>query len=220
MYKILKQNGGFTPASERVLSKQERKAFDARLVRGFTMIELLVAISVFTVIITITSGIFISSLRSNRTSVALIAANSDAQLTLDQMARMVRKGVGSTFLADSAVGKGSLDEPGLKCLKFKYGNDYITYRWNKAKLSLEWNVGTNGAWADCSDSSEDVFSGIISENLRVDFANFRVDKSTSTDYPKVTILLRVGAKNTQISSDKMPFTNLQITISPRNDIRY
>ncbi len=76
---LFNQNRGFTPALE-------------NQVRGFTMIELLVAISVFTVIITITSGIFIASLRSHRTSIALISANSDAQLTLEQMARMIRKG--------------------------------------------------------------------------------------------------------------------------------
>jgi len=186
---------------------------------GFTMIELLVAMSVFTVIVAVTSGIFISSLRSHRTSVALISANSDAQLTLDQMTRMIRKGVGRTFSVDSAAGSGTMTDPGLKCLKFKYANDYITYRWNRSKFSLEWNVGIND-YADCADNSEDLFSGIISENLRVDFANFRVDKSLSRDYPKVTILLRVGTKNTQISSSKTPFTNLQITVSPRNDIRY
>ena len=59
---------------------------------GFTMIELLVSISVFAVVVAIVSGIFIASLRSNRTSVALISANSDGQLAMEQMTRMIRKG--------------------------------------------------------------------------------------------------------------------------------
>ncbi len=138
------------------------------------MIELLVAISVFTVIITITSGIFIASLRSHRTSIALISANSDAQLTLEQMARMIRKGLGKSFATES-VGP-DLNMADFKCLYFRYGNEYITYRWNRTKKSLEWNVSGAG-YPDCGDDSGDVFSGIISENLRVDFANFRVDKN-------------------------------------------
>lgn len=182
------------------------------------MIELLVAISVFVVIITITSGIFISSLRSHRTSVALISANTDAQLTLEQMARMIRKGLGASFTTQIYIGSGTADNPEFKCLQFRYGNNFITYRWNRPLKSLEWNVGGNDFIA-CGNLSG-AFSGIISENLRVDFANFRVDKSLSQYYPKITILLRVSARNTQISFDKVPFTNLQISVSPRNDLRY
>jgi len=187
--------------------------------KGFTMIELLVAMSVFIVVITIVSGVFVTSLRSNRTSIALISANSDAQLTLEQMARMIRKGIGRSFATETVIGSGSVDNPDFKCVSFKYGNDYITYRWNRLLKSLEWNVNIT-YYADCADATEEVFSGIISENLRVDFANFRVDKTLSVDYPRITLLLRVGAKNTQISSAGVPFTNLETTISPRNDIRY
>ncbi|MCL5017326.1 MAG: type II secretion system GspH family protein [Patescibacteria group bacterium] len=192
---------------------------------GFTMIELLVAISVFTIIIAITSGIFITSLRSDRTSIALISANSDAELTLEQMARMIRKGIGTTFETETVCTAGPANCPSdgnpieYKCLKFLYGNDHITYRWNAAAKSLEWNIGAN-SYADCSaDASSGYFSGIVSENLRVDFANFRVDNTVSQYYPRITLLLRVGANNTQISS-QTPFTNLETTISPRNDIRY
>ena len=191
---------------------------------GFTMIELLVSISVFTIIISITSGIFITSLRSNRTSIALIAANSDAQLTLEQMARLIRKGIGNSFETDTICAGGLSGCPSnsnpiqYRCLRFLNGNDHITYRWNAAARSLEWNVGAS-SYASCDDATG-VFSGIVSENLRVDFANFRVDKTLSRYYPRITLLLRVGANNTQISAGQTPFTNLETTISPRNDIRY
>ena len=183
------------------------------------MIELLIAISVFSVIVAVASGIFISSLRSNRLAVSLITANSDASLTLDQMSRMIRKGLGRSFISERILADdGSVS---FKCLKFKYGNYYITYRWNRADKSLEWN-DSPVVFANCSDSN--LFSGIISENLRVEFADFMMQCEVSvcsksdTDYPKITILLRVSTRNTQLST--MPFTNLQTTISARNDLRY
>jgi len=184
------------------------------------MIELLIAISVFSVIVAVASGIFISSLRSNRLAVALITANSDASLTLDQMSRMIRKGLGQSFISERILADNGVDSD-FKCLKFKYGNDYITYRWNRADKSLEWNVSP-AVFANCADSN--LFSGIISENLRVEFADFlmqcevSVCSKSDTDYPKITILLRVSTRNTQLST--MPFTNLQTTISARNDLRY
>ncbi|GEM_PF-513873 len=194
-------------------------------VAGFTMIELLVSISVFTIIISITSGIFTTSLRSHRASVALIAANSDAQLTLEQMARVIRRGEGKTF--ESVEATDGVTGKIYKCLNFKSGNDFISYRWNMSKKNIEWNSNLNAS-ANCANGN---FSGIISENLRVDMANFRIacaggtgDVSCSSPsavkskyYPKITILLRVGSNATQIAS--APFTNLEVTISPRSDKR-
>ncbi|MBU4348664.1 type II secretion system GspH family protein [Patescibacteria group bacterium] len=183
---------------------------------GFTMIELLVAISVFSIIIAVVSGIFITSLRSHRTSLALISANSDAQLVLEQMTRMIRKG--EDFGADTIVGDGSGDMPQFKCLRFHYGsggNNHIVYRWDRHKTFLERSVGND--YRECD--ADEGFYGMVSENLRVEFANFRVDYS-DIYYPRITILLRVGTKNTQISSDKIPFTNLQVSVSPRGDSRY
>ena len=190
----------------------KKNKFLAKQNEGFTMIELLVAISVFSIVIVIVSGIFITSLRSHRTSLALISANSDAQLVLEQMTRMIRKG--EDFETHSIGDYPNFD---FKCLQFSHESDRIVYRWNRSNRSLERSVGA--VFADCADGD---FHGMVSENLRVDFANFRVDRDLDhlAYYPKITILLRVGANNTQISSDKTPFTNLQTTISPRGDSRY
>jgi len=185
---------------------------------GFTMIELLVAISVFSVIIAISSGIFVYSLRSNRTAVALISANNDASLTLDQMSRIIKKGDGDSFGTETIYDDGNMS---FKCLKFQYKGNYVTYRWNVFKKTLEWSSRLSG-YASCNSQDENIFSGIVSENLRVEYVGFRIDAGPDLkyiDYPKVTILLRIGTKGTQISEAKVPFNNLQMTISPRNDLR-
>ncbi|MHB9019504.1 MAG: PilW family protein [Minisyncoccota bacterium] len=191
---------------------------------GFTMIELLVSISVFAIIVAIVSGIFITSLRSNRTSISLISANSDGQLALEQMTRMIRKGQGSSFLVEEVDINNSptLDpiELKYKCLRFTYGGKFITYRWDKDGKKLEVSIVENLPLR-CNDSGggSKVFNEIISENLRADFVDFRII-GRGEKYPLITIVLRVGAKKTLITSGGQSFINLQTSISPRSDNRY
>lgn len=69
--------------------------------KGFTMIELLVAMSLFVIVISIASGIFVYSLRTQKALVDLLAVNDNASLVIEQMAREVR--VGSNFSGGGSV---------------------------------------------------------------------------------------------------------------------
>ena len=60
-------------------------------VSGFTLVELLVAIGVFSILISVAVGTFARALRTQRQTAALIAANSNASLVLEQMAREIRE---------------------------------------------------------------------------------------------------------------------------------
>jgi hypothetical protein len=62
---------------------------------GFTMIELLVATTVFIIAMTIVTTVFLIALRTQRIVIAIIAANDNTFLALEQIAREVR--VGSDF---------------------------------------------------------------------------------------------------------------------------
>lgn len=68
---------------------------------GFTIIELLVAMTLFIVFVVIASGGFIRALRTQRAIVALIAANDNVSLSIEQMAREIR--TGSTFSSNGGV---------------------------------------------------------------------------------------------------------------------
>ena len=59
---------------------------------GFTLVEVLVAIGVFSIVVAIATGGFVSSLRTERQVASLISAQSNASLVLEQMAREVRTG--------------------------------------------------------------------------------------------------------------------------------
>jgi prepilin-type N-terminal cleavage/methylation domain-containing protein len=60
--------------------------------RAFTLVELLIAIGLFSIVITIAMGGFVRALRSQRQVVALIAANSNVSLVMEQMSREMRTG--------------------------------------------------------------------------------------------------------------------------------
>lgn len=60
--------------------------------QGFTLVEILVAMGVFTIVIAIATAGFVNSLRTQRQVASLISAQSNASLVLEQMAREIRTG--------------------------------------------------------------------------------------------------------------------------------
>src|SRR3989338_8148216 len=61
--------------------------------RGFTIIELLVAVGLFSVVVAIAVGGFARALRTQRQTQLLLAANSNASEVLESIAREIRTGV-------------------------------------------------------------------------------------------------------------------------------
>lgn len=66
-----------------LLSKQQGR-------RGFTVVELLVGMTVFVVVLSIAVGTFVRGLRLQRDTVSLITVNDSMSLVLEQMAREIR----------------------------------------------------------------------------------------------------------------------------------
>ncbi len=60
--------------------------------KGFTLVELLVAIAVFAIVVTIASAGFVNALRTQRQVASLISTESNMTLVLEQMAREERTG--------------------------------------------------------------------------------------------------------------------------------
>ncbi len=63
-----------------------------KLCGGFTIVELLVAMSIFIVLTTIATGAFIQALRSERRLLALMSVTNNVSLVLEQMTREIRTG--------------------------------------------------------------------------------------------------------------------------------
>ena len=156
---------------------------------GFTVVELLVAMTVFAVVITIATGSFIRALRTQQGTAALIAVNDNANLTLEQMAREIRTGQNFT-------------SPNPQQLDFTSALAHqITYRLDLINQAIE-------------RTDNGVARPITASNVKVKQLSFVLigDQLTDGRPPRVTITLTVGtdARNLQDVT-----ATLQTTVSSR-----
>lgn len=155
---------------------------------GFTFVELLVAIALFSVVVSIAVGGFVQALRTQRRIIALISANSNASLAIEQIAREMRTGV--NFECVGAVGV-------CEELKFKNADaQEVTYR--LASGALERGI-------------EGTFEAMTPGNIDVRYLSFALLGNPSYP-PRITIALGVSVKSPGIEGG---VTNIETTVSAR-----
>lgn len=161
--------------------------------KGFTMIELIVAMGIFVTLLAAATGGFVQALRAQRAIVALMTANDNASLILEQMAREIR--VGYNFQTSA-----SEDE-----LTFVNGyNEIVTYRLNNQGIERGVGGGLSGA----------TFQRLTAQVARIDGIKFRLQGAQSGDgeAPRVTVNLAVGARGRGVENI---IVNIQTTVSAR-----
>jgi prepilin-type N-terminal cleavage/methylation domain-containing protein len=157
--------------------------------KGFTMVELLVAMGIFLIVVTVSSVIFVNSLKSQRLLTALMAVNDNAVLSLEQMTREIRTGTNFSGSDSELIFVNAKGESAV-------------YRLDAAKNVLE--KGVNG-----------VFSAITADNVEVKTfrAILRGHNPGDGEPPRITVSLRVSGK---LKDLREIITNLQTTVSARN----
>ena len=159
--------------------------------RGFTLIELMVALSLFVIVLGISSSIFIRSLRSQRAIINLISVNDNSSLAIEQMAREVR--TGTNF---------SANPPDNNQLSFTNAlSKAVIYRLNITSGAIERNEDGG------------VFSPITSANVRVEKLNFILSGAgVDSKQARITVAMRVGSTAALLQNF---YTDVQTTLSPR-----
>ena len=160
---------------------------------GFTVVELLVAMSLFSIVISIVSGVFIRSMRTQRTITAFIAANSNASLAIEQIAREIR--TGTDFCIGENIPCGSSE------LKFTNANGEAV-RYSLTGQAIAKKVGDG---SDIPITANNVAVKNLSFNLKGEQLG---DKNT----PRITLSLGVGATGVSFNDALL---NLETTISSR-----
>ncbi len=177
--------------------------------RGFTLVELLVAIGLFSVIVAIAAGGFTNALRTQREVAGLIAAQSNASLALEQMAREIRTG----YLFCHAVGgttpttctcPGAVPGQPWSC------NDLDFYNADGVEVHYEL---TGGALEKGTPGS---FQAITGDNVNVAHLSFFLQGQYEDDHwnPRITIAMGVAASSTDPAL-KNDVLDLQTTVSAR-----
>ncbi len=166
-----------------------RNNFVFRSQGGFTLPELLVAMGLFLIVVTIATGAFVQSLRIQRSAVELIAVNDNANIILEQMAREIRTGTGF----------GSSNSNELRFLNYK--DETVVYR-----------RGETGVVERSVDGS--VYEPLTASNVDVRRLAFTVSGAGGADklQPRITVSLGISGKSPALRD---VLTDVQTTISPR-----
>lgn len=168
--------------------------------QGFTVIELVVAIALFAIVASLAVGGFTQALRTQRQSAALLSANSNVSLVIEQMMREIR--TGSKFCIEQAC----TDSADYADLTFRNAQDeLVTYCFQNNRIER----GVGGGI--CGGSN---FQPITADNVRVEYAKFYRSGTVAGDgrQPRVTIALGVSAPEQGVAGNVI---RLQTTVSPR-----
>ena len=155
---------------------------------GFTIIELLVAMSLFLILVAVATGTFIQTLRTQRVITELTAANDNATQNIEQIAREIRTGFNFVDSTDNI-------------LKF------VNYRSEQVSYKLINNSVTRCVGSCVSDNE---FKPTTAPEVKVERLKFIISGKELTDeFPtRVTIILTVlGPKNIRV--------NLETTVTSR-----
>jgi prepilin-type N-terminal cleavage/methylation domain-containing protein len=158
---------------------------------GFTLVELLVSIGLFSVITSIAVGGFVSVLRSERQAAGLLAANSNVSLSIEQMAREMRTGYNFCTARNCLLSE----------LNFRNARgDEVTYRLQNGAIERQVNAGA--------------FQKITADNVEVKYLKFYLQGREAGDgeQPRITIVVGVSSKEPGVAGN---VSNLQTTVSAR-----
>ncbi len=159
-----------------------------RASRGFTLVELLIAMTIFIVVVAISISSFVRALRGQQAIVALISTNDNASLALEQMAREIRTSKNFSRLGDSGLEFQNAD------------GETVTYELSENKIMRRTN--SEGAAA------------ITAANVKIERLSFTLLTSVAGRpiQPRVTITMRVSSPKRDVQTI---FTDIQTTVSPR-----
>ena len=170
--------------------------------KGFTLIELLVAIGLFSVVVSISAGGLVQAFRTQRQAAALISANSNVSLALEQIAREIRTGYDFCKTVNC---------PNQNQLFFK----------NAKKQSVAYCLigGSIQRAVGAVTCSGDTFRKITADNVEVKDLRFRVlwqypPGGAPGDNFQPRIIISVGVTSKEASL-KDHAVYIQTTVSPR-----
>ncbi|MBI1999423.1 MAG: type II secretion system protein [Parcubacteria group bacterium] len=171
--------------------------------RGFTLIEMIVAIGVFTVVITIAVGALTSLASANRKAQSMRIVMDNLNFALENIARNMR--VGTAYHCGPT---GTLTSP-QNCPVS--GSDFIAFQNSRGQTVI---FRKTGARIEKSEDGGLSYIGITAAELSVETLMFYVEGATSADglQPKVLLVMRGTAG---VKEKEQTTFSVQTTISQR-----
>jgi len=167
------------------------KAKSSKL-KAFTIVELLVAMGVFLILISIVSGGFISALRTQRELTELISINDNANLTLEKIMRELRTGYHFSKISQSE----------LEFVNAK--NKTVSYRFINGAIER----------GETNELAVKTYRKIIADNVNIKNFNIKLMGGDAGDgyQTRITIAISIVGTSKYLQNISV---NAQMTVSPR-----
>jgi len=183
--------------------------------RGYTLIEVLISITIFGVVLAGPTGLFVLSLRNQNMSLALgetIDNTSHAVEYMSRALRMARK----DRIGDCITQNYNYENPGANASKIRF----LNYQEYCQEFSL---IGNQILQKKSSDNTvANLGSGayLTSDDLTISNFQFLIVGGGQDDnlQPKITIIFEIAKDS---AGSGLPAINVQTTVSQRNlDVTY
>lgn len=177
---------------------------------GFTMIDLLVAIGIFSVVVSIAAGGFVNAMRTQRQISAIIAANNNVVLALEQMAREIRTGF---YFCSPNVAYDPTSPGTFGCPNYPNEIRFINTNGQAVRYSLSAG-GTIQKDTTDLNTSLTTSAQITGSNAAIQYLSFVIRGNNPGDLlqSRITVVIGVSAKAIGVSGNVV---SLQTTISAR-----
>jgi len=170
--------------------------------KGFTLIEILVASTVFLIIISITSGIFVSLVGHQKRAMAYQELLSQTSYVIEYMGRALRMAKRATDDSCLSVAGLNYENPGSDT-KIKFINR------SESDICQEFSL--NGGQLEESKDGGASFTPLTSDKFQINSLKFELSGESGADtlQPRVTIFLEIQVKE----EGEQPKIQIQTTIS-------
>lgn len=190
-------------------------SYSLRSRKGFTLLELIVAIGIFSIVMMIAVGALLSMLNANRKAQALKAVMNNVNFAVENMAKEIR--VGTTYHADVTAGTVSAPRNGSNAFSFAFEesggdnddpNDQIGFR-----LVQVDGKGVIERSDDGALPSSD-WSSITSPDVNIEVLRFYTYGADPNDalQPRAVIVIKGTA---MLSDGRQEEFNVQTTVTQR-----
>ena len=178
--------------------------------KSYTLIEVLVAVSIFTIVIAAPAGFLVGSLKGQQKALASQKLLDNTSYTLEYISRALRMAK-KELSAPACLSQNGLN---YEITRGGDGLKFISYKEECQEFFLE---GTR-----LKESKDGIENYLTSEALEIISLKFKLsgESQADTDQPRITLFLEIkGGKGQR--PELQPLIKIQTTISQRNlDVPY